>query len=89
MAAVWYALESIDDKPIIWVAGIADKGNDYSMKMDLEKERVKIIICLGVDNLKIRQTFAAHVDMILNTTSASDAVNAAYKSANARCHLLY
>ncbi len=80
--AVWYALESIDDKPIIWVAGGVDKGNDYSMIMDLVKERVKIIICLGVDNLKIHQTFAAHVDMILNTTSASDAVNAAYKFAN-------
>lgn len=78
--SVWYALESID-KPIIWIAGGVDKGNDYGFIKNLVKDKVKMIICLGVDNLKIHQAFGADVELIVNTTSAKDAVDAAYKLA--------
>jgi len=78
--SVWYALESMD-KPLIWIAGGVDKGNDYALIKDLVKEKVKIIICLGVDNLKIHQAFGGDVELIVNTTSAKEAVDAAYKLA--------
>lgn len=78
--SVWYALESMD-KPLIWIAGGVDKGNDYTLIKDLVKQKVKMIICLGVDNLKIHQAFANDVELIVNTTSAKEAVDAAYKLA--------
>ncbi len=49
--STWYALESIH-KPIVWIAGGVDKGNDYSMLTNLVKEKVKAIVCLGKDNAK-------------------------------------
>ena len=76
--STWYALECAKE-PIIWIAGGVDKGNDYSQLHKLVKEKVKMIICLGTNNMKIHQAFAGEVDMIMNTTSAVDAVNAAYK----------
>lgn len=78
--SAWYALESIE-KPIIWIAGGVDKGNDYSLITDLVKERVRLIVCLGEDNRKIHEAFASHVDMIINTHSAKEAVMAASKFA--------
>lgn len=78
--SAWYALESADE-PLIWIAGGVDKGNDYTKVKELVKSKVKIIICLGENNLKIHQAFAGDVEMIMNTTSAQDAVNAAYKMA--------
>ena len=79
--STWYALESVE-KPIIWIAGGVDKGNDYSLIKELVKERVRLIICLGLDNRKIHQAFAPDVDMIINTTTAREAVIAASKFAN-------
>lgn len=76
----WYALESIE-KPIIWIAGGVDKGNDYSLIKELVKDRVRLIVCLGEDNRKIHEAFASEVDMIINTTSAREAVLAASKFA--------
>lgn len=76
--SAWYALESADE-PLIWIAGGVDKGNDYSKIKDLVRQKVKMIICLGQNNIKIHQAFAGDVEMIMNTTSAYDAVNAAYK----------
>jgi len=78
--SAWYALESADE-PVIWIAGGVDKGNDYDKIKDLVRKKVKMIICLGENNLKIHQAFAGDVEMIMNTTSAYDAVTAAYKMA--------
>ena len=74
--STWYALESME-KPIIWIAGGVDKGNDYSSIKPLVKEKVKLIICLGLDNRKIHQAFQSDVDMIINTSSAKEAVHVA------------
>ena len=79
--AVWYALESIE-RPIIWIAGGVDKGNDYSKLVDLVKGKVKAIVCLGKDNRKIHDAFSKVVDLIVNTESAEDAVRSAYHFSN-------
>lgn len=71
--SAWYALESMD-KPVIWVAGGVDKGNDYGSLMELVKQKVKAIVCLGTDNAKIHQAFNGVVPMIVDTTSAEQAV---------------
>lgn len=76
--SAWYALESMD-KPTIWVVGGVDKGNDYEMLKDLVKEKVRIIVCLGVDNTRIHEAFFKDVDMIVNTSSAQEAVHVAAK----------
>ncbi|HNQ59735.1 MAG TPA: UDP-N-acetylmuramoyl-L-alanine--D-glutamate ligase [Bacteroidales bacterium] len=76
--STWYALESMK-KPVIWIAGGKDKGNDYSILIDLVKQKVKAIVCLGVDNSKIRRTFAGLVDTIVEAYSADQAVEAAYR----------
>lgn len=75
--SAWYALESMP-KGIIWIAGGVDKGNDYDMLRDLVKDKVRIIICLGKNNLRLHNAFHKDVDMILNTTSAKEAVQMAY-----------
>lgn len=75
--STWYALES-QSKPIIWIAGGRDKGNDYTELMPLVKQKVKAIICLGVENEKIKDTFGDMVETITETQSAQDAVQIAY-----------
>lgn len=75
--SVWYALES-QTKPVIWIAGGVDKGNDYNEIMDLVKEKVKAIVCLGKDNSKIINAFSGVVERIVETQSAKDAVAASY-----------
>lgn len=78
--AAWYALESMT-KPVVWIAGGVDKGNDYEALIPVVKQKVKAIVCLGADNLKIHQAFAKHVDLIINTHSAQDAARMALKLA--------
>lgn len=75
--STWYALESVD-KPVIWIAGGVDKGNDYSELFALVNEKVKAIICLGVDNAKIISAFSGKVAHISEASSASEAVQQAY-----------
>lgn len=75
--STWYALESMD-KPTILILGGIDKGNDYSQIIDLVKEKVKAIVCLGVDNKKIHDFFAADVPRIVDTLSAKEAVNISF-----------
>jgi UDP-N-acetylmuramoylalanine--D-glutamate ligase len=79
--SVWYALDSINDK-IIWIAGGIDKGNDYSEVVDLVKEKVKAIVCMGVDNSKIISFFKNIVPVIEETCSAKDAVEKSYELAH-------
>ena len=76
--STWYALESISN-PVIWIAGGVDKGNDYSILTELVQSRVKAIICLGVDNKKIIEAFKDIVPIIIETGSAEEAVQAAYR----------
>ncbi|HJV19002.1 MAG TPA: UDP-N-acetylmuramoyl-L-alanine--D-glutamate ligase [Sediminibacterium sp.] len=78
--STWYALESMN-KPTILILGGTDKGNDYSLIEDLVKEKVKAIICMGVDNKKIIDTFRDIVPVIVETDSAKKAVNAAFRAA--------
>jgi UDP-N-acetylmuramoylalanine--D-glutamate ligase len=71
--STWYALESMD-KPVVWIVGGVDKGNDYAALLPLVKEKVKVIVCLGTDNHKIHAAFGKDVDLMLNTSSAEEAV---------------
>ena len=71
--SVWYALESMT-KPCILVLGGTDKGNDYSLIEDLVKQKVKAIVCLGLDNKKILAAFKGVVPKIIETKTAKDAV---------------
>ena len=71
------------DKPVVWVVGGVDKGNDYSTLRELVKQKVKAIVCLGTDNAKIRATFAGVVPVIVETASAEQAVRTSYDMAEA------
>jgi len=75
--STWYALESMD-KPTILILGGVDKGNDYSLIRDLVREKVKAIVCMGVDNRKIHEAFQQDVPLMVNTASAAEAVKAAF-----------
>ena len=78
--STWFALESIS-KPIIWIAGGVDKGNDYTQLKELVKNKVKAIVCLGKDNEKIHHAFSEDVGYILDTDNAEEAVAMAYNLA--------
>ena len=75
--SAWYALESMN-KPVIWIMGGMDKGNDYSQLSELVRSKVKAIVCLGNDNSRIRDAFGQFVTDIIETSSAEDAVKSAY-----------
>jgi UDP-N-acetylmuramoylalanine--D-glutamate ligase len=78
--STWYALESMQT-PTVWIVGGQDKGNDYDMLLDLVKEKVKAIVCLGVDNSKIINAFSKAIPSILEAQTADAAVQAAYRIA--------
>ena len=75
--STWYALESMQSKVVLILGGV-DKGNDYSMLHDLVKTKVTNIVCLGKDNKAIHEAFEGTVDLIVNTQSATEAVQMAY-----------
>ncbi len=76
--SVFYALECMD-KTTIWIVGGVDKGNDYNDLLPLVREKVKAIVCLGIDNEKIKSTFGSVVDIIVETAGAEEAVKVAQK----------
>ncbi len=76
--ATYYALDSME-APTVWIVGGVDKGNDYSELFSLVNEKVKAIICLGVDNDKIVKAFGNVVDILVETHSMEDAVQVAYR----------
>jgi len=78
--STWYALEGME-KPVVLILGGLDKGNDYSLIEDLVKEKVKAIVCLGVDNSKIHKAFDGMVSPIVDTASAVDAVQQSFQLA--------
>ncbi|MBE6234052.1 MAG: UDP-N-acetylmuramoyl-L-alanine--D-glutamate ligase [Bacteroidales bacterium] len=80
--AAWYALEC-QTRPVVWIVGGTDKGNDYSSLRPLAQEKVKAIICLGVDNRKIHDSFSDIVPVMHDVTSAKDAVKVASTLAEA------
>lgn len=79
--SAWYALESMKTKTV-WIVGGMDKGNSYTDLKDIVKEKVKAIVCLGVDNKKIIETFKDIVPVIVETRSAKEAVQKAYELAS-------
>lgn len=78
--ATYYALESMTG-PTIWIVGGLDKGNDYSDLMPLVREKVKAIICLGLENSKLKEAFGHVVEPFVETFAMSEAVKVAYKIA--------
>lgn len=85
--ATYYALESMD-APTVWIVGGVDKGNNYQELFSFVNEKVKAIICLGVDNEKLINTFGGMVDVIVETQFMNEAVQLAYKIANAGDNVL-
>jgi UDP-N-acetylmuramoylalanine--D-glutamate ligase len=75
--STWYALESMK-KPTVWIVGGIDKGNDYEKLLPMVKEKVKAIVCLGVDNTNIHKAFDGQVKTIIDTQSMDEAVRSAY-----------
>ena len=78
--STWYALECMTT-PVVLILGGKDKGNDYSPLFDLVKNKVRAIVCMGVDNAKIHAAFEDKVATIVDTSSAEEAVKAASKLA--------
>jgi UDP-N-acetylmuramoylalanine--D-glutamate ligase len=78
--AAWFALESME-KPTVWIVGGVDKGNDYSELLDLVSQKVKAIVCLGLDNQKIIEAYKDKVEVIVEAKSAHEAVAFAYQLA--------
>jgi UDP-N-acetylmuramoylalanine--D-glutamate ligase len=76
--SVYYALDAMT-KPVIWIAGGTDKGNDYSALFPLIKNRVKALICLGLDNEKLKNSFRSHIPAIYETTKVSEVVEMGLK----------
>ena len=80
--AAWYALEC-QTRPVVWIVGGTDKGNDYESLIPLAQEKVKAMICMGLDNKKFHDSFEGTVSEIHDVTSAEDAVKLAHKIAEA------
>jgi UDP-N-acetylmuramoylalanine--D-glutamate ligase len=79
--STWFALESME-KPTILILGGVDKGNDYSTMREMVTEKVKAIVCMGADNRKIHEAFGDIVSLMVNTSTAQEAVQAAFHFAN-------
>ncbi len=76
--STWYALECMN-KPVIWIVGGVDKGNDYSALLDFVKTKVKAIVCLGVDNSAIHKAYDGLLTTIIDVDSMESAVSEAWK----------
>lgn len=79
--SVYYALEAMD-KPVVWIAGGTDKGNDYSAIESLVKEKVKALVCMGLDNSKLVKAFKGKVPGLVETNTIKDAITEAARLAN-------
>ena len=86
--AVYYALDSMKSSTV-WIVGGVDKGNNYDELIPLVREKVKAIVCIGIDNTKIIEAFSPFIDKIIECNAMSDAVRIAYKIAKPKdCVLL-
>lgn len=79
--SVYYALEAMD-KPVVWIAGGTDKGNDYSAIETLVKEKVKALVCMGLDNSKLVKAFKGKVPGFVETNTIKDAITEAARLAD-------
>ena len=79
--SAWYALEC-QTKPVVWIVGGKDKGNDYTPLLELASKKVKAIVCLGIDSVKRHDSFGSVVPTIVDTRSAEDAVREASRLAS-------
>jgi len=79
--SVWYALECME-KPVLWIAGGTDKGNDYAPLEEFVRQKVKVLICLGIDNSKLVASFKNIIPEIIETKSMKDAVRIAKTKGN-------
>jgi UDP-N-acetylmuramoylalanine--D-glutamate ligase len=75
--STWYALESLTSKAV-WIAGGIDKGNDYDGIIELVRDKVKALICLGKDNEKLHRAFGGHIETVIDASSMEEAVQQAY-----------
>lgn len=75
--SAWFALESME-KPVVLILGGVDKGNDYELIKDMVAEKVKAIVCMGLDNSKIHEVFSEVVEKIVDVRTADEAVKQAY-----------
>jgi UDP-N-acetylmuramoylalanine--D-glutamate ligase len=78
--ATFFALDSIDT-PLIWIVGGVDKGNDYEALLPMIRLKSKAIICIGIDNEKLKETFEGTTDIFMETLSMNEAVKIAHKIA--------
>ena len=85
--AAFYALDSMNSQTV-WIVGGVDKGNDYSQLLPLVREKVKAIVCLGVDNKKIIEIFSPVIDLIVETESMVEAVKISRKIADKKDNVL-
>ena len=74
--SVWYALESMT-RPVVWIAGGTDKGNDYTPLKEFARQKVHTLVCMGLDNSKLEREFAGVVPTIISTSTLEDAMLAA------------
>ena len=78
--SVYYALDAMT-KPVVWIAGGTDKGNDYSVLFPLVEKRVKALICLGLNNEKLKNSFKPHIPIIFESIKVSEVVETGLKVA--------
>ena len=78
--SVWYALESMT-RPVVWIAGGTDKGNDYEPLKEFARKKVKALICMGLDNAKLVREFTGVVPKVVSTASLDEAMRAAREAA--------
>ena len=81
--ATFFAIDSIKG-PLVWIVGGVDKGNDYNELLSMVRKKAKAIICLGLDNEKLRNTFESVSEIFIETQSMSEAVKIAYKVSEAK-----
>jgi len=75
--STWYAMETLEKK-MIWIAGGQDKGNNYDILKPLVKDKVKVLICLGKDNKRLKESFSDSIEHIEETQNMREAVHKAY-----------
>lgn len=78
--SVWYALEGMK-RPVVWIAGGTDKGNDYTPLKEFAREKVHTLVCMGLDNAKLLREFEGVVPRIVSTDSLDAAMRAAREAA--------
>ena len=78
--SVWYALESMT-RPVVWIAGGTDKGNDYAPLKEFARQKVRTLVCMGADNAKLVAEFTGVVPQIISTGSLDEAMRAARDAA--------